>query len=60
MGKGLDDYLSRVGSSKTKDRKGDGLGMSKEDEKLLNTAWDRIRKRLLAKKSLKKKPAGRR
>jgi hypothetical protein len=54
MGKPLDDFLSRVAT-----KKGDGMRLSKADEKLLNTTWERLRKRLLEKKKLPKKPGRR-
>lgn len=56
-GKPLGDYLSKMGSTTTKkEQKGDGMRLSKDDDKILDSAWDRVRKRLLEKK--KGKPPG--
>ncbi len=52
-GKKLGEFLDKVGSSKTPSskQKGDNLRLSKDDDKILDSVWDQVRKRLLAKKS---------
>jgi hypothetical protein len=57
-GKQLGDYLSKMGTTKNKEKsKGDGMRLSKEDDKLLDSAWDRVRKRLLEKKKPQQHPS---
>lgn len=51
-GKKVGDFLSKVGSMKTpkSKSKGDNLRLSKDDDEILDSVWDQVRKRLLAKK----------
>ena len=57
-GKPVGEFLSKLGSKPTpkkKNKKGDGLHLSEDDDKILDTVWGRIRKQLEDKKKRQKR-----